>query len=748
MARALPSRTVIRILLAAMGWFACGGAGDDVAPQRAEGSRKPKAVIAAATERQRSATAAVKAERDSQILFGDLHVHTSYSWDGFLFSLPLVGGEGVHPPADACDFARHCADLDFFALTDHAESMLADDWAASKASIRQCNALAGDSSDPDLVAFMGFEWSQAGLTPETHWGHRNVIFPGTGEEELPTRPIGAGAKRELHQALGRNMATLRWLQPQGFHEYSAFVDYIDALSRRDVCEAGIDVHALPLTCEEVAPSPHELYAKLDEWGFDSLVIPHGTTWGTYTPAGSSIAKHLDPLHYDRERQGLIEIYSGHGNSEDFRAWSPFEIDAEGERICPEPSADYLPCCWQAGEIMRSRCGDLAASECEARVELARQYAANVDLRPHNVFPDATPEEWLDCGQCRDCLKPAYGYRPRESVQYAMALSDPTSPDSDGRPLRFRYGFVGSSDGHAARPGTGYKQIERSMMTDALGTPGFIIESFNDLSRRMDDPSMPIAPERGAIGVVGSDDRVTSFLYAGGLAAVHSRSRSREAIWDAMKRREVYGTSGPRILLWFDLTNAPIGPVPMGAEVELARNPRFEVRAVGAYQQRPGCPEWSRQGLPPERLQRLCRDECYHPSDERFAISAIEVIRIRPQNDRGDPVAPLIEDPWRRFPCDRDPAGCSASFEDPEYATSGRDTLYYVRVLQEPTSTLNGAPLSTQFDAAGNPIGTTLCWGDDENSLAGCPASVQERAWSSPIFVNQLLAPGHTAEASR
>jgi hypothetical protein len=286
-----------------------------------------------------------------------------------------------------------------------------------------------------------------------------------------------------------------------------------------------------------------------------------------------------------------------------------------------------------------------------------------------------------------------------------------------------------------------------MMTDALGTPGFIIETFNDLSRRMDDPRMPIAPARSAIGVVGSDDRVTSFLYAGGLAAVHSQSRSREAIWAAMKRREVYGTSGPRILLWFDLINASSGAAPMGAEVELAQNPRFEVRAVGAYRQRPGCPEWSRQGLRPERLQRLCRNECYHPSDERLAISAIEVVRIRPQNDRGEAVAPLIEGPWRSFPCDPDPSGCSVVFEDPEYATSGRDALYYVRALQEPTAALNGAPLSTQFDAEGNATGTTLCWGGDEDSLAGCPAPVQERAWSSPIFLNQPRRPERKPEAS-
>jgi hypothetical protein len=277
-----------------------------------------------------------------------------------------------------------------------------------------------------------------------------------------------------------------------------------------------------------------------------------------------------------------------------------------------------------------------------------------------------------------------------------------------------------------------------MMTDALGVPGFLFQRFAEFGAEMEDPQTPLPPTRETIGIKGSDSRVGSFLYPGGLAAVHADGRSREAIWDAMQRREVYGTSGPRILLWFELLNAPGGAMPMGAEVSLAEAPRFEVRAVGSFVQKPGCPEWSRGGLRPERLQRLCRDECYHPSDERHPITAIEVVRIRPQTRAGEAIDPLIEDPWKVLPCRGDAAGCAASFEDPEFTASGRDALYYVRALQEPTPAINGAPLNTRFDADGNAVAIEACWGDGEQALAGCPAPVQERAWSSPIFVNQPL----------
>ena len=713
-----------------------------------EGRRRSETALAEVAARQETARD-VFAERegeptasgDKEILFGDLHVHTTWSFDAFMFSLPLLGGEGAHPPNDACDFARHCAQVDFFALTDHAESLLPEHWSAAKESVRACNARAGDPENPDLVAFMGFEWSQAGDTPETHFGHRCVVFPDTEEDRLPARPIAAADTRRGMAGLRRMVAGARWLQPWTLGRHDAFLDYIDRNQALDPCPEGVDSRDLPLDCREIAPTPRELHEKLDQWNLGAMTIPHGMSWGVYTPATTTIEKHLAARNYDAGYMRLIEVMSGHGNSEEYRDHAAKVVAPDGTVSCPEPSADFLPCCWQAGEIMRSRCGDLPEDECERRVDEARTFAAEAWVNPSRVFPDAPAEAWLDCDQCRDCFRPSFSHRPKETVQYAMALS--RQDETDAAPVRFRYGFVASSDGHTGRPGHGYKQIDPPMMSDVRNPPPFPYSLMGSVvtGGRMEDPRQPQRIVQGRVGLSGNDLRVSSFLYPGGLAAVHAASRSREAIWDALQRREVYGTSGPRILLWFDLLNGPDGRQPMGSETVLRQAPAFEVRAVGSFEQKPGCPADSIAELPDDRLATLCHGECYHPGDTRRRIAAIEVVRIRPVAPGQDP-ASGIEDPWRRFDCGQTSDGCTVRFDDPEFADAPTDSVYYVRALEEPSLGLNGQPLETTFDASGQPVSVWPCT-PERVARGGCPAEVQERAWSSPIFID-TSAPGGDA----
>ena len=688
----------------------------------------PVELVRARAERQRGPAG----DAAGQILFGDLHVHTTFSGDAFLMSLPLLNGEGAHPPADACDFARYCADLDFFALTDHAEALTPAHWRESVALLVQCNAIGNDPDDPELVAFAGWEWSQVGITPDLHFGHKNVIFREIDPAALPARPIGSRGVAAAALAT----AIDPWLIPLiPFYEFEQRQRYLDLAyffrenAALDDCPTGIDSRELPAECREDAVTPQELFEKLDQWGADALVIPHGTTWGFYTPPGYTWDKQIAGEHDDPERQRLVEVFSGHGSSEEHRPWRAVTDGPHGP-VCPEPTDAYEPCCWRAGEIVRSRCGDVAREVCERRVTDARAAYVAAGLGGHLTVPGATAIDWGACGQCTDCFAPTFNTRPGGSVQYMLARGRFANGDA---PRHQVLGFIASSDNHTARPGTGYKEIERRRFTEATGPRD---EAWRD--RIWGEPAEP-APEPVARTaeellamppfLVVEIERQASFFMTGGLVAVHAEGRGRDAIWQALRDRRVYGTSGERILLWFDFVEPEAGHRPMGSEVRSGGTPRFRVRAAGAFEQRPGCPAWTADAVGPEQLERLCAGECYNPSDRRRRITRIEVVRIEPQVREDEPIDGLIADPWRVLPCPTPGEVCVAEIEDPEFAAGRRDVLYYVRAIQEPAPAVNAGNLRCGED------GCDPCWGDYRTPRDDdCLADNEERAWSSPIWV--------------
>ena len=728
----LAMAVVVAALLALLwtsgrGWF-----GEPVTAGVPRGAALPFEVVERRGARQAGAFAAPK-----QILFGDLHVHSTFSLDAFQMSLPMSGGEGAHPVSDACDFARYCSGLDFWSINDHATALTPRRWRETVEAVRQCDGIAeGAGGEPDLVSLLGWEWTQMGSRPENHWGHKNVILRGLADDEIPTRPIAAappdGVPSAFNSSRGGAIAlgAAALLVERG-HDLAAFLAELAAVPE---CPAGVPVRDLPEDCSEQVKTPGELFAKLDDWGVPSLVIPHGTTWGMYTPPGSDWRKQLSSDQHDPDRQTLIEVYSGHGSSEEYRSWKAVEAGPEGRR-CPEPTAEYLPSCWRAGEIIAERCREagIDEAECLRRAARARKNFVDADRNggPWTV-PGVQASEWLDAGQCRDCFQPAFNHRPQASVQAMLALSN----DEVGEPESFRFGFVASSDVHSSRPGTGYKEFARRWMTDArmgeVGRSSLVAAYARD--PRPESERFDAAGEPPSVAFFETE-RNGSFFFTGGLAAVHAEGRSRDAVWEALERRETYGTSGPRILLWFDLVNAVGGALPMGSAVVMSEVPEFRVRAAGSFEPKPGCPEHASKALASSEIARLCRGECYFPSDFRRPIQRIEVVRIRRSAGLGDGPERLIEDPWRVFECDSSREGCEVRFSDPEYATSDREALYYVRAIENASPTIGADPLGCSRDTAGRCIELDPCF--DRPNDDDCLSPSEHRAWSSPIYVRPM-----------
>ena len=93
---------------------------------------------------------------------------------------------------------------------------------------------------------------------------------------------------------------------------------------------------------------------------------------------------------------------------------------------------------------------------------------------------------------------------------------------------FKYGFIGSTDTHNA-----LSLVEEDNFTG----------KHAGMEPSADRMTKPVATVNGR-PVLGST------MAASGYAGVWAAENTREALWDAMKRKEVYGTTGPRIQLRF------------------------------------------------------------------------------------------------------------------------------------------------------------------------------------------------------
>ncbi len=245
------------------------------------------------------------------------------------------------------------------------------------------------------------------------------------------------------------------------------------------------------------------------------------------------------------------------------------------------------------------------------------------------------------------------------------------------------------------------------------------------------------------GLVSPGTGVTDMFYynPGGLAVVWAPQNSRAALFDAMRRREVYGTSGPRHIVRFfggydlpaDICNRPDlvqvaydTGVPMGSDLP-AQNPAmaspgFMVSAM----KDPGVP-----GFAGNDLQR------------------IQIIKGWTDSSGGahERVYDVAGDPDNGAGVDLNTCATTGSgfselcqyWQDPDFDPA-EEAFYYARVIENPScrwTRQQCVALSAPPDCADPalPPQVAACCNPD------IPRTVQERSWTSPIWYRGNVPPG-------
>ena len=273
---------------------------------------------------------------------------------------------------------------------------------------------------------------------------------------------------------------------------------------------------------------------------------------------------------------------------------------------------------------------------------------------------------------------------------------------------FKFGLVGSTDSHTSL----------STTTE---------DNFFGKVTQLEPTADPIRFEEVIAGRLGEESiqiqaRRTS---ASGLTAVWARTNTREEVWDALARKEVFATTGTRlkvrVFAGFDFEQSDLdrsnfaqhgyeNGVPMGGDLESApagKAPTFLVRAIR-----------DADGANLDRMQVIkgWLDAAGEIHEKIYDI-AVSDDRVIEENGRcKTTVGNTVDVDEATYTNAIGAPFFQAAWSDPDFDPQER-AFYYVRVLEIPT------PRWTTFDA--KVFGVEL--------PKDVPASIQERAYTSPIW---------------
>ena len=277
--------------------------------------------------------------------------------------------------------------------------------------------------------------------------------------------------------------------------------------------------------------------------------------------------------------------------------------------------------------------------------------------------------------------------------------------------------------HGRRASTASLRIGESPRPGARRTQGPLAQTLNCPPKRgrSTEWRLAILDEENPENNRRPGSTTTGFDWsASGLAAVWAEANTREAIYAALRRKETFATSGPRIRVQFfagydldaaDARRLYATGVPMGGDLEARPSgsgaPRFFAWALrdpsSAWLQRLQIVKgWLDDGAPQERVYDVACSDGLEPSPDSHRCP-----------DNGASVNLETCD----FDFDKGDVELKATWEDPDFDPDER-AFYYVRALENPTCRWS------TWDA--NRLGLPL-------RLEKEP-TLQERAWTSPIWI--------------
>ena len=301
------------------------------------------------------------------------------------------------------------------------------------------------------------------------------------------------------------------------------------------------------------------------------------------------------------------------------------------------------------------------------------------LSPQDEFADY--ESW-DRGNFAGTTKTA-DMLPNEYAREALKRGLKLEQNLGNNP--FQFGLIGSTDSH-----TGLATGEED---NFFGKMSYMEPSKDRWNRDL--------ARVGEFAVKGSD------MAGSGYAAVWAEDNTREAVFDAMMRRETYATTGPRMTVRFD---AVLGEqvTPMGGKLKAQGDaaPTFTVLALK-----------DPIGANLDRVQ-IVKGWVDSAGQVHEKVHNVSWAGKRKLNRKGrlKAVGNTVDVKTASYSNTIGAAQLEAKWQDPDFNPS-LSAFYYARVLEIPT------PRWTAYDA----------YRFGSNVSKHVPMTTQERAYTSPIW---------------